>query len=351
MKIAPNEEIDQIVNSINESLQVYSSDDTTVEELSQLIFTKLVGNGVSARIIQYTYNSKPFQSVQYYKQKAWFNFDYSGLDMFFQPVYNRTLDPQNIVKEEMVDVQYAIPDTSDEAEDEDVDVTQEQINTGVTNWISNHLSNFTSIITTAVNNYLAAHTADFKGEKGNDGATGATGPQGPGFTSGTYQIKKLIEKKTVSNVATASFSNLDGDTDEIYVIFADVNLQYVSGDTQLMLVPNSSNSNMGGLEYCFYDNAGRGYINQTVLQLCRTHNSESIRAIVDTAVFYAKSGKKRLFKSKWIGKTANYFISADEIEFWANTADNVTRIDISTNNNTTFSGTIKLYKLVDMVVS
>lgn len=103
-------EIDYVVKSINKSLQVYSIDDITVIELSKLIFTKLVGNGVSARIIEYLYNGKPFQSVQYYKQRTWVNFDYSKLDMFFQPVFSRTLNPQNIIKEELVDVQYATPD-------------------------------------------------------------------------------------------------------------------------------------------------------------------------------------------------------------------------------------------------
>ena len=65
MTIAPKE-IDAIVDSINKSLQLYTNEDISVEELSQLIFTKLVGNGVSARIIEYTYNTKSFQSVQYY---------------------------------------------------------------------------------------------------------------------------------------------------------------------------------------------------------------------------------------------------------------------------------------------
>ena len=45
-----------------------------------------------------------------------------------------------------------------------VNIHGEQVNTGVTNWISNHLSKFTSMVTTAVNNYLSAHAADFKGE-------------------------------------------------------------------------------------------------------------------------------------------------------------------------------------------
>ena len=62
---------------------------------------------------------KHLQSVQYYKEKEWFNFDYSGLDMLFQPIYSRTLDPQNIVKEELVDVQYATPEYPDESDDSD----------------------------------------------------------------------------------------------------------------------------------------------------------------------------------------------------------------------------------------
>jgi hypothetical protein len=102
-------DINAIIAAVNNSLKLYSSDDTTTEELSNLIFIRLTGNGVSTRIIQYDFNNIPFFSVQYYNRSKWVNFDYIGLDMFFQPVYSRTLKPHNIVKEEMVNIQYATP--------------------------------------------------------------------------------------------------------------------------------------------------------------------------------------------------------------------------------------------------
>jgi hypothetical protein len=37
--------------------------------------------------------------VQYLKRGRWFNFDYKGLDMFFHPIYHKTLDPTNVVEE------------------------------------------------------------------------------------------------------------------------------------------------------------------------------------------------------------------------------------------------------------
>jgi hypothetical protein len=169
--------INAILKSINKEMQLYSYADISIEDLSNIIFNKLIASGISARIIGYEYNGKDLQSVQYYKGKSWVNFDYSNMDMMFQPIYNRTLDPQNIIKQELVDVQYATPEYP-ETDDSDVDVTQDEVNTGVTNWISNYLSNFTSMVTTAVNNYLSSHVSDFKGDKGDKGDIGATGSTG-----------------------------------------------------------------------------------------------------------------------------------------------------------------------------
>ncbi len=95
-------EIDLIVEGIRRSAMLYTSEELDTERLSNLLFNRLVGNGVSTRIISYTYNNKPFFSVQYYKNGEWHNFPYTGLDMSFQPVYSRTLNPQNIIKVEMV---------------------------------------------------------------------------------------------------------------------------------------------------------------------------------------------------------------------------------------------------------
>ena len=102
-------DINAVIVAVNNSLKLYNSNDTSTEDLSNLIFIRLTGNGVSARIIQYDFNNIPFFSVQYYKGSEWVNFDYTGLDMFFKPVYSRTLNPQNIVKEEIVGIQYATP--------------------------------------------------------------------------------------------------------------------------------------------------------------------------------------------------------------------------------------------------
>lgn len=98
----PPDSIDSVVDDINKSLQVYTHEDLSTEELSNLLFDKLVGNGVSSRIIRYTYNNQPFYSVQYYNAGKWYNFNYTDLDMFFQPVWSRTLNPQDIVKTEIV---------------------------------------------------------------------------------------------------------------------------------------------------------------------------------------------------------------------------------------------------------
>ena len=115
-------DINVVIAAINKSCKVYSIADTTTEELSDIIYTRLTGNGISARIIQYDFNNTPFYSVQYYKKSEWVNFDYTGLDMFFQPVYSRTLNPTNIVKEEMVDIQYATPDPVEDPDPIDVTI-------------------------------------------------------------------------------------------------------------------------------------------------------------------------------------------------------------------------------------
>ena len=81
-------EIDLIVSDINKDIQAYIHEDLSTGELSHLIFDKLVGNGVSSRIITYTYNNKQFYTIQYYKQGHWHNFNYTGLDTKYQPIYN-----------------------------------------------------------------------------------------------------------------------------------------------------------------------------------------------------------------------------------------------------------------------
>ena len=93
---------DQIVASIHESMKLYSSDDHTSQEFSKILFDKLVGNGISARVIEYNVNQKHFYSVQLLIKGKWINFDYEGLDIFFHPVYAETLNPENVILEEVV---------------------------------------------------------------------------------------------------------------------------------------------------------------------------------------------------------------------------------------------------------
>jgi len=371
MTIAP-EEIDSIVENINKAMQLYMYDDISVEDLSNIIFNKLVGNGVSARIIGYTYNSKNLQSVQYYKNKAWINFDYSGLDMFFQPVYSRTLDPQNIVKEEIVNVQYATPEYP-ESDDSDADVTQDQVNTGVTSWISNHLSNFTSIITTAVNNYLSSHTADFKGdtgatgsqgpqgEKGDTGATGpqgpkgdtgATGPQGPAgsinLPAGTYPFKVLIESKDFVNQTTDyTFQNLNGDADSSYIIEFDYIIAGTS-DRSVALLP--INANTANFNSSFFraqgtpNVAGLGFIlNPADYGYGRQWGWIEVRA---------KTGAYRVSNGfGWIARTTDSRLSSIIETTWSDTTLNITGLTLKISSGGSITGNIKIYKIVNKVIS
>lgn len=92
-------QFDEVVNAINESMKGFTSEECTTEDFSNILFDRLVGNGISARIISYTVNNQHFYSVQYYRKGKWVNFNYDGLDLFFQPVYHKTLKPVNIVEE------------------------------------------------------------------------------------------------------------------------------------------------------------------------------------------------------------------------------------------------------------
>lgn len=96
------DKIKTIIIDINRSLLDYSHENTSTEELSNIIFDRLIGNNISSRIIRYTYNHTFLYTVQYYQSGAWHNFDYTGLDLYFQPIYSRTLNPQDIIKEEMI---------------------------------------------------------------------------------------------------------------------------------------------------------------------------------------------------------------------------------------------------------
>lgn len=94
--------LDEIIHNINESMKLYPSETHTTEEISNIIFDKLISNDVSARIISYKFNNETLFSVQYYNSGRWVNFDYKGLDIKFYPIYSFTLNPTNIVKEEIV---------------------------------------------------------------------------------------------------------------------------------------------------------------------------------------------------------------------------------------------------------
>ena len=91
--------IDEILNDIRESMREFTSEEYTSEDFSNILFNRLIGNGISGRIISYTISNQLFYSVQYYRRNKWVNFNYEGLDLFFHPVYNKTLNPTNIIEE------------------------------------------------------------------------------------------------------------------------------------------------------------------------------------------------------------------------------------------------------------
>lgn len=179
----------------------------------------------------------------------------------------------------------------------------------------------------------------------------------PDFSSFPNQkilLPVLIEKKTLpAGTTTTTFSNLNGDSDKLYYITGELSLVRPGTDVIISVQPNSDNtsSNYTGvlLTWARGQNATRANLPsiETGLRLCQTR-IEDINNFFH-AYLYSKSGKNRKYTSTPHGfgsSEVNAFIISSQ---WLNNSDNITNLKFVITSGS-FSGEIKLYKMVDILL-
>nr|WP_319372441.1 pyocin knob domain-containing protein [uncultured Methanobacterium sp.] len=183
----------------------------------------------------------------------------------------------------------------------------------------------------------------------------------PGFADedGTFRIPKRVEKKTISSgspVTTSTFSNLDGNSAEDYILKYRL-YKNGTGDVSFLLRFNAdSDYHYSSRVKTFIDNSGSliedpASLSQQILRIGQTKWS-AVNWLKGKLEIAAKSGAPRFVEGRAqfyanLGQSGNDIFSG----FWDNTADNITSMTILNTGGNSFYGTIELLKLVDLVIS
>lgn len=186
-----------------------------------------------------------------------------------------------------------------------------------------------------------------KGDKGDQGIQGVSGA--PSELSGkTIQHKVFIDSKTVTNVNSVEFDGLNGDEDGIYIIEVTGSVVYLgSVDSYLIVQFNGdTGSNYGSEEHLAYDGNNHNLTQYSNCVIGRSSHSLTTQVRSKTE-FNVKTGSTRDYFTTTKLKNNTHRLAGYWGGEWNNTVDNITSISIKTTSNT-FSGTITLYKLVDI---
>jgi hypothetical protein len=187
------------------------------------------------------------------------------------------------------------------------------------------------------------------GQKGDKGDPGSGG--GSSELSGlTVQHKVLVDSKIVNNVSSVEFDGLNGDEDGIYIL--EFNGQLFITDNLLLVHLNNDAANYkyAGSVDNNANTAGTPYSSTNGLILAGTPWNNSNQYTTAKMNILAKSGVPRIVYSNSAGYGDSYGIYFDGGGAWNNSTSNITSITLVAGNGT-FSGTIKLYKLVDITYS
>lgn len=176
-------------------------------------------------------------------------------------------------------------------------------------------------------------------------------PDFSSFPDTNIKIPILIETKTVSTgVNSVLFEDLDGDNDLEYYIIIDITCTAPTGSIRLNLYPNSSTTNIIGVQFGARTLSGpfRWDNNELLLGYAEVGTPVSVYA---TATFTAKTGKNRKFTNQFITLRGTQIFNVINTGFYTETSTNITSLLIKLVTSThTFTGTIKLYKLVDITL-
>lgn len=165
-----------------------------------------------------------------------------------------------------------------------------------------------------------------------------------GFPDGTFQMPKLIEKKTLSSGSSiTTFSGLNGNSSEKYLIEIDLIVTASGGEPVLHCRPNNDNGNNYSNKVArLLTSWGVGNNWSDPDSVMGAMGATANDRMVIRSVATVKSGARRIFSNRCDTIHALMFVTM----FWNNTTDNITSLVFFMNNGT-FEGTIRLYELVD----
>jgi len=192
----------------------------------------------------------------------------------------------------------------------------------------------------------------FSVKNGTDGQKGDKGDPGYGVPSQlsgkTVQHKVLIESKTVTNVNSVTFTGLNGDVDGEYIFESNIDITGNGHDTWVYLQPNGLGNDGLGVTFIFGAESGVGYSNESFIAI--NSNSWALDGkSISSGKFYAKSGTKRIMTCTKIffSNDNSRKHTIDFLGYWLDTTTNITSF-LLTMPYGTMTGTIKLYKMVDV---
>jgi len=178
-----------------------------------------------------------------------------------------------------------------------------------------------------------------------NGTTSSSVP--PELAGKTIQCKVLIDSKTITNVNSVTFDGLNGDVDKKYIIEFEGSMANQSPDMNIILKPNNISTNQMSSSFRQYT-TNYDRMSSTNLILCGGGFQTALTGNFKSE-FDAKSGKNRriITNYNYEDVTGNYSLGGEGNGVWRDMTTIVTSLVIATTAYT-FSGTIKLYKMVDV---
>lgn len=159
----------------------------------------------------------------------------------------------------------------------------------------------------------------------------------------------LVEEKNLdAGTTTCTFSGLDGDVDEEYLLETNVNMVRTGAYTNLVLQFNNQATtyNSSSRESL---NGTTSTINVAFLYIASTGNS--LNGISKgRATLFVKSGTVRQILTTFISSRIGYVANVVGAGDWANTSDNITSITLLASDSGSFSGKIRLWKRIPVEV-
>ena len=166
---------------------------------------------------------------------------------------------------------------------------------------------------------------------------------------GTFRIPKHIETKTLdAGSTTTTFSSLNGDSDVEYLCEFNLTIINGSGGAGLIWKPNNSSSNQDAVQHR-YHNTWDGYSGGNVSRLVYQGTTGDTIYCSGYFIFNAKTGSIRTWRGHSTGYISSPTLGHSNSGVWTDTETNLTSIVILPEVGT-FSGTIRLYKMVDLTI-